>query len=125
MQGRDDLCALAHRRGDAFDRARADIADREHAWATCLQQATIAAGLSAGQHKSFTVKRYAGSGEPIRVRIRSDEEEQVADRPPYFFTDAPCRQRTACNMPSTPSRPLICVRVSTSTLERLLMRSTR
>ena len=33
---RHDLCALTHRRSDAFDRARADVADREHAWATCL-----------------------------------------------------------------------------------------
>ena len=79
VQSRHDLCALTHCRGDTFDRARADVADREHAWATCLEQATIAAGFSAGQHKSFTVKRYAGPGEPIRVRIRSDEEEQLAD----------------------------------------------
>ena len=84
VQCRDDLRALAHRSGDTLDRARADIADREHAWAICLQQVAIVAGLGAGQHESLSIKRYAGSVEPIRVRIRPDKEENVADGPPCF-----------------------------------------
>ena len=84
VQRRDDLRTLTHRRGDAFDRARADIADCEHAWTICLQQVAIAADLGAGQHESLAIKRYAGSVEPIRVRIRPDKEENVADGPPCF-----------------------------------------
>jgi hypothetical protein len=56
VERRDDLRTLAHRRGDTFDRARSDIADREHAWAICLQQMAIAAGLGAGQHESLAIK---------------------------------------------------------------------
>ena len=78
VQRCDHLRTLTHRRGDTFDRARADIADCEYAWTICFQQVAIAAGLDAGQHKSFAIKRYAGSIEPIRVRIRPDKEEKVA-----------------------------------------------
>src|SRR5579862_76412 len=59
MQRGDDLRALADRRGDTLDRARADVADGEDARAACLQQAAIAAGLHAGQHESLGVQRYA------------------------------------------------------------------
>src|SRR5579863_9018260 len=59
MQRGDDLRSLADRRSDTFDRARADVADGEDAWATCLQQAAIATGLHAGQHEAFGVQRYA------------------------------------------------------------------
>src|SRR5580700_5690333 len=83
VQRGDDLRALADRRSDAFDRARADVADGEDARATCLQQAAIATSLRAGQHETFGVERYARTGEPIGVRIRTDEEEHVADRAPH------------------------------------------
>ena len=47
MQHRNDLRTLVHRRGDTFDRTRANVADGEDARATWLHQAAIAANLSA------------------------------------------------------------------------------
>src|ERR1700687_2215136 len=38
MQRRYNLCTFANRRGDTFDRTRADVADGEDARTTCLQQ---------------------------------------------------------------------------------------
>jgi hypothetical protein len=86
MQRRHDLRTLTHRRSDAFDRARTDIPDGEDARATCLQQAAIAVSLRASQHESFGIERHAGSNESVRVRICSDEEEQVVDGPAHFHS---------------------------------------
>ena len=36
-------------------------------------------------HEALGVQRHAGSGQPVGVRRRADEEEQVADRPPHLL----------------------------------------
>ena len=86
MKHRDHLCALTNGSCHGLNRARTDVTNRKDAFWAGLKWPVAPADIGTGQHKSFMIKRYAGSVEPIRVRIRSDEEEQVADRPPYFFT---------------------------------------
>src|SRR5262249_17847357 len=42
-------------------------------------------GVRSGQHESLGIERDAGAGEPIRVRLRADEEEQVPNWPPHLL----------------------------------------
>ncbi len=126
MQRRDDLRAFADRGSDAFDRFGADVADGENAAAARLQRMAIAAGIFAGQYKAFGVERDARAGEPVGIRIGADEQEQMADRPPYFLAGraVPPAHRlqhaVAAFKSRSPAR-----RHSIWTLARLSMRSTR
>src|SRR5271166_2288413 len=86
MQRRHNLRPLADRRGDALYRTRAHIADRKDTRSARLQRLTVLGSARAGQYKSLTVQRYARSGQPIRVRVGSDEEEQMLNRPPHFLS---------------------------------------
>ena len=49
---------------------------------SCLQQATLL--LRAGQHEAFRVHSDARSGQPGRIRLRSDEKKEVTQRPAHF-----------------------------------------
>ena len=49
---------------------------------SCLQQATLL--LRAGQHEAFRVHSDARSGQPGRIRLRSDEKKGVTQRPAHF-----------------------------------------
>ena len=70
VQSRHDLCALTHRRGDTFDRARADVTNCEHALHTGFQRPA-----AASQHKTFRIESNTGTFQPVGVRIRASEEK--------------------------------------------------
>jgi len=80
VQRGDHLGALADRRGDAFDRGCANVADGEHAAPAGLQRVLMIARIGTGQHKAFGIERDAGAGKPIGVRLGADEQEQVPQR---------------------------------------------
>ena len=105
MQRRHHLRALADRRRDALDRAGAHVADRKDA-PRLVSSGRRPHASRAGQHEPLGIQRHAGSGQPIGVRIRADEQEQVANRPPHFLARRARRQRIASSMPSSPSRPV-------------------
>src|SRR3954471_24014133 len=79
MQRRHDLRAFADRRRNALDRTGAYVADREDALAAGFQVAAIAARLGTRQYEPLGVQRHSGPGQPIRIRLGSDEQEEVAD----------------------------------------------
>src|SRR6266550_275106 len=82
MQRPHHLCAFTDCCGDAFDRTRSHITDRKDAAPTRLERLTA---VGAGQHESLGVQPYARSGQPIRVRVCSDEQEQMSNGPPNFL----------------------------------------
>src|SRR4051812_29433524 len=84
MQRRNHLGAFTDSRRDPLDRAGAHVADREYTAAAGLQQA-VGAPLLSGEHKTFGIERNTGAGEPIGVRLRADEHEQMADFAPHVF----------------------------------------
>src|SRR4029077_13489444 len=77
------LCALADRAADAFDRARAHVADREHAGHGGFQRRhrtlAILAVADAGQHETGAVHPDAAAFEPAGRGIGPDEKKEIAD----------------------------------------------
>src|SRR5258708_32070546 len=86
MKCRHDLRALADCCGDTLHRAGAHVADRKYAPAVCLQGGPALGGGRPGQYESLSVQRYSRSGQPIGVRLRSDEEKQMLNRPPHVLS---------------------------------------
>src|ERR1700722_6842050 len=86
MQRRHDLCAFADGCSDAFDGSRANVTDGEDTAPARLQGMPLAAGIFAGQHEPFAVERNATAGKPIGIRVGADEQEQMANRSPHFFS---------------------------------------
>ena len=79
---------LADRAADALDRARAYIADREHAGSAGLQRAfgVAARAFLAGNHETGPVELDAAILQPAGRGIGADEQEQIADRGLGFYT---------------------------------------
>jgi hypothetical protein len=85
MQRCHDLCALSDGRSDALSGFRADISNGEDTTPVGFQRMSIAARIFAGQHKPLVIERDTGAGEPVRIRLRADEQKQVANRPPHLL----------------------------------------
>ena len=77
MQYGDNLRALADGRGHALDRARAYVTNGKNPAPAGLQRIAALVAVSAGQYEALRVQRDARSRQPLRVRVRSDEQEQV------------------------------------------------
>src|SRR6516162_5983960 len=88
MQRSDDLRTLADRRSDAFHRVGAHIADGEDATLRGLQIMAPAPGIAASENEALCVECDARTSKPVRVRVRTDEEEQMIDRTAYFLVGA-------------------------------------
>ena len=80
MQRGDHLCAFPHRGGDALHRIRAHVADREDAGPTRLERLAIGTGVETGAHEPVIIECDTAAGQPVRVRLSADEQEQVLDR---------------------------------------------
>src|SRR3974390_1199219 len=88
MQRSDDLRTLADRRSDAFHRVGAYIADGEDATPRGFQSMAPASGIAACENEALCVECDARTSKPVRVRVRTDEEEQMIDRTAYFLVGA-------------------------------------
>src|SRR3974377_1298358 len=88
MQRSDDLRTLADRRSDAFHRVGAYIADGEDATPRGLQSLAPAPGIAASENEALCVECDARTSKPVRVRVRTDEEEQMIDRMACFLVAA-------------------------------------
>ena len=88
MQRGDNLRALANCRSDALDRVRAYIADGEDAAPCGLQSMAPASSIAASENEALCVECDARTSKPVRVRVRTDEEEQMIDRTAYFLVSA-------------------------------------
>src|SRR3974377_2219334 len=88
MQRSDDLRTLADRRSDALHRVCAYIADGEDATPRGLQIMAPASGIAASENEALCVECNARTSKPVRVRVRTDEEEEMIDRTAYFLVGA-------------------------------------
>src|SRR5690606_28359649 len=71
---RIDLCPVADRRGDALDRLRAYVTDREQALTGALQRQTGGRGRVPCDDEAARVERDAGARQPVGVRLGADEQ---------------------------------------------------
>ena len=73
MQRRNDLCALADRRSNAFDGFRSDISNGEDATPVGFQWMAIAPGIFAGQHKPLASSATSEPASQFVFGSRADE----------------------------------------------------
>jgi hypothetical protein len=78
-----DLCALSDGRGNALDRTRAHIADREYARQVGFERPV---DVCAGTHEPLVIEHHPRPRQPFGIRIGADEYKQVADRELPLFT---------------------------------------
>ena len=125
VQRGDHLGAFADGGGDALDRSGAHVADGEDAVAARLQRMTPRSEVGARADEALGVERHVGLREPVRVRIGTDEQEEMADR-----ARASLRRSRGCasgrfEIAVLPSSAVTSVCVSTSMFGCAAMRSTR
>jgi len=77
------LCALSDGSGNALDRTRAHIADREDARQVGFERPVH---VRAGPHKALVIEHHARPRQPLCIRIRTDEYKKVADRELRLFS---------------------------------------
>src|SRR5262245_60000461 len=82
MKRCDHLRAFTDAGRDAFDRAGADVADREDAAAARFELTVAVAEVGSGHHEAFRVELHVGLREPRGVRRGADEEKEMSDRAP-------------------------------------------
>ena len=80
---RNDCGPLPNRPAHPLDRARAHIAYRENTRRACLEgtrrRRSRRSRIRSGQDEAIGIHRDAASFQPTGIRIRADEEEQIAD----------------------------------------------
>src|SRR4051794_31094744 len=82
MQGGDYLSPVTDRCRHAFDRTGTHVADRKDPRHAAFEWTL---DIAAGVNKALLVECDAGAGQPVGVRVRADEQEQVTDRARSFL----------------------------------------
>ena len=111
MKRRDHLRAFADGSGNALDRSRAHVADREDAGQTGFERPLH---VHARADKALVVERHARPRQPVGIRLGTDEQKQMTDRALYFFTGSVRATADCLRIPSCPSRALTVVWARTS-----------
>ena len=77
---RDHLRALADGGGDPFGRSRPHVTDREHAVAARPERQVPIAEIRARTHEALGVEHDVGFRQPVGVRFRTNEQEDMSER---------------------------------------------
>src|ERR1700730_6938955 len=85
MKRRHDLGAFADGSSHPLDRAWAHVADGEDTLAIRFQRMTPHSVVDSCPDKAFLVQRHTAFREPVRIRIGSDEQKEMADRVCHLF----------------------------------------
>jgi len=85
MQRSDHLGAFTHGGCYAFDGTGAHVTNREHAGEARLQRMVPFSAIASRAYKAFPVQCHVALRQPVRVRVGTDEQKQVADRVSRFF----------------------------------------
>ena len=86
MQCRHDLSTFPDRGRYPLDRTRAHVADGEDAAAARLKGMALLACRGSGADEPFAIQRDVASCEPVSIGIRTNEQEEVADRACPFLS---------------------------------------
>jgi hypothetical protein len=106
MQCGDHLRTLAHGGGDALDRSRTHVADREYPPAAGFERKSIAARRVAGQNEPLRVQGNGRAAQPIVFGDAPMNRNRCRIGRRVSAVASPTRQRTASSRPSAPSSPV-------------------